>query len=370
MENSLNMTFTFSILTFLTSLIITWLLLKENFLKKKYVLDQKNDLARKIHVGNIKRIGGLAIVFTLFFFLFFNYYFNNDVINFKILVIFLFSMLFFLIGFLEDLIKNIHPFIRLSTLLIISLLCLIQTENLILKTNIDILDQILTIKVISIFITAVCMVASANSFNMMDGSNGLITIFTAIIILIVGIYAYSEGNMQIVTSTSIFFGALMGFLFFNWPKAYIFLGDGGSYLIGSFLFLLLIFSGNTLEKFGFLNVAILMVYPFWEIFFTVLRRLKIRNTIISADNYHLHSLIYILLNNYNFFKRNPTVKNAVTSVCINLIALSGPILFLLLNYNKDLDDKNTLSFFLIFLLIYTIIYILVAQINKSCEQNK
>ena len=364
MQGILSLSFIYIFFTFITSFAITCLLLKEKIFKKKYVFDDNNE-DRKIHEGNVKRIGGLSISITTFFYFYLNYNFNNNVINYEVLIIFLYSLLFFLTGFLEDLLKNINPFIRLTVLLIVTFLCLIHTNNIILKTEIDFLDYLFGIKVIAIFVTAICVVASANSFNMMDGANGLITIFTLIILTTINFYAFNEGNKEILVTTSIFIGALFGFLFLNWPKSQIFLGDGGSYLIGSFTCLYLIFIGNKLETFNFLNTIILMSYPVWEILFTFLRRLKYQNKVIVADNFHLLHLIYKNLKNNTILKLNQTECNAITSILINIIALLGPIIFLFFQYGKEINDQLTLFFFLLFLLIYSFIYIILSILDKK-----
>ena len=67
-------------------------------------------------------------------------------------------------------------------------------------------------------------------------------------------------------------GSLFGFLIFNWPRSFIFLGDGGSYFIGALLSTVLIYMSNSLNNFNMLNALVIMIYPIWELVFTVFRR--------------------------------------------------------------------------------------------------
>ena len=234
----------------------------------------------------------------------------------------------------------------------------------------DFFDLLLRIKIIAILFTTLCIVGAANSFNMMDGANGLITFFSISILATISVYASNESNITILNISYIFGGTLIGFLVLNWPKAFIFLGDGGSYLIGSFLCSFLIFASNILETFNFFHIMILMAYPFWEILFTIIRRLKYSNKVILADNFHLHSLIFFFIANFDFFKKNKTMSNATTSLIVNFIALSGPLIYLFIISKNNLTDEIALLSFLVFLLIYTFIYILLAQINSHRVANE
>ena len=369
MKDILTLPIIYIFFTFVTSLTMTCLLLKEKIFKKKYVFDDNSE-DRKIHSGNIKRTGGLGIAITILLFLIINYYFQPSDISYKILIIYFFSLLFFLIGFVEDLIKNINPLFRLLALLLITLISLIQTKNIISNTDIDFFDLLLRIKIIAILFTTLCILGAANSFNMMDGANGLITFFSISILATISVYASNESNITILNISYIFGGTLIGFLVLNWPKAFIFLGDGGSYLIGSFLCSFLIFASNILESFNFFHIMILMAYPFWEILFTIIRRLKYSNKIVLADNFHLHSLIFLLISNFDFFKKNKTMSNATTSLIVNFIALSSPLIYLFIIPKNNLTDEIALLSFLVFLLIYTFIYILLAHINSHRVANE
>ena len=187
------------------------------------MLDHKRDLQRKFILEILKERVVAAITIP-----YFNFYF--PVYLYKILIIYFFCLLFFLIGFVEDLIKNINPLFRLLALLLITLISLIQTKNIIIYTDVDFFDLLLRIKIIAILFTTLCILGAANSFNMMDGANGLITFFSISILATISVYASNESNFTILNVSFIFGGTLMGFLVLNWPKI-------GSYLIDLFIFI-------------------------------------------------------------------------------------------------------------------------------------
>ena len=95
---------------------------------------------------------------------------------------------------------------------------------------------ILSLVSCALFVAAivVSIVWMTNLFNFMDGANGLaggMTFFGFGCYAIAAALADSQGNMIAIASATIS-GAALGFLFFNFPVAKIFLGDAGSVPIG------------------------------------------------------------------------------------------------------------------------------------------
>ncbi len=78
----------------------------------------------------------------------------------------------------------------------------------------------------------VAMVWLMNLFNFMDGSDGLASAQT---VISCGLFAaaFAAHEEPVATALAgIVAGAAAGFLFWNWPRARIFLGDSGSLLLG------------------------------------------------------------------------------------------------------------------------------------------
>ena len=79
-------------------------------------------------------------------------------------------------------------------------------------------------------IAVLAMSWSANLFNFMDGSDGLVGLSAAIGLSTLAWLAPSESLMSLTCATLA--GSCAGFLLFNWQPAKIFLGDAGSVPIG------------------------------------------------------------------------------------------------------------------------------------------
>jgi len=79
-----------------------------------------------------------------------------------------------------------------------------------------------------------------NAWNFMDGSNGMIAIQTLLIALAVGTWPGQDAGLALAGLALA--GACLGFLPLNFPTARVFLGDAGSLMLGSAVYLLLLAS--------------------------------------------------------------------------------------------------------------------------------
>tara|TARA_B110000438_G_C15448913_1_gene493747 strand:- start:200 stop:664 length:465 start_codon:yes stop_codon:yes gene_type:complete len=109
------------------------------------------------------------------------------------------------------------------------------------------------------------------------------------------------------------------FLIFNFPKAKIFLGDSGSYLIGTFIALCTIETSIANPEISPFYFCILLFYLFFEVFFSFFRKIFVqKRSPVKPDDKHLHMLIYKMILKKN---KNKLKSNYSTSLIINLIYL-------------------------------------------------
>jgi UDP-N-acetylmuramyl pentapeptide phosphotransferase/UDP-N-acetylglucosamine-1-phosphate transferase len=135
---------------------------------------------------------------------------------------------------------------------------------------------------------------------------------------------------------------VLSFLLFNFPKAKIFLGDGGSYLIGALIAL------NTIKTYE-LNLNItpffytsILFYLFFEVFFSFIRKSLKRKSPLNPEKYHLHMLIYKFLNKSN----KDLNANFMTSSFINFFY------FLLIIPSYYFQENPVFSRYYFFFLIF------------------
>ncbi len=98
---------------------------------------------------------------------------------------------------------------------------------------------------------------SSNSYNLTDGLDGLLGSITLASFFGFLVLFYYTGKFELLTFSVIFFGALIGFLYFNWHPAKVFMGDTGSLAIGGAIGSLAIASRAELFLICFATIPIL-----------------------------------------------------------------------------------------------------------------
>ncbi len=139
---------------------------------------------------------------------------------------------------------------------------------------------------LSIIIISFWLMGMMYTTKLLDGLDGLVaglgTIASFIIFLFTSLTAYSQPDIAI--ASLIFSGACLAFLIFNFSPASIFLGEGGSLLIGFVLGVLAIISGAKIAI-----ALLIMGIPALDVLWTIIRRLKDgKNPFSFSDKKHLH----------------------------------------------------------------------------------
>jgi len=289
-------------------------ILKKN--NSKLFVDNEFNKPQAFHESATPLIGGMCIYISLLL-VCFNFLFFKNIVFLDYL---LFCTLFFLLGFLDDIKIRINPKIRLG-LMILFLIILIKNNNLyISKTGIEILNIWLdNSDLFSLFFICLCFLFIINGSNLIDGYNGLLGFHALIITTNLFFINYLNGNNDLASFIFFIILILIMFLIFNFPKAQIFLGDSGSYLIGAFIALCTIKTSIANPEISPFYFCILLFYLFFEVFFSFFRKIFAeKRSPIKPDDKHLHMLIYKILLKKN---KNKIKSNWSTALIINLIYL-------------------------------------------------
>ena len=172
-----------------------------------------------------------------------------------------------------------------------------------------------------------------NGSNFIDGLNGLLLGYY-LIILFVLLKLNLLNILQFEKDLLLFlFSGLLIMLFLNYLN-FFYLGDGGSYSIGLVLGFLLItiYESTNISPFF---IILLLWYPCFENLFSVIRKNKLNNSPIIADNKHLHQLLFFYIKN-KFLKEN-LVSNNFSSVLINTYNLVVMIIGSMNIYSSNLQ---------------------------------
>jgi len=309
---------------------------------------------QSFHSRPIICIGGISIYLLFFtttiFFQKFEIFFN-----------FLFILTpIFIIGLIDDLKLKLSPSTRLF-LIIFSLLIIIHLLNInIFNIDIYFLQKILNeYYFLKLLFVCLCFIFLINGSNFIDGFNGLLGIHSIVLITILNFINYYFNNYELFLIGMIFFSSILSFLFFNFPNAKIFLGDAGSYLIGTIIAYLAIETSNQTYHINPFFFSAILFYLFFEVFFSFFRKILINQTSpLKPDKYHLHMLLY--KNIYEKIK-NKNKSNYLTSLIINglFLLLITPLMFL---FNSSIFCK---LYFLILIIFYLLFYIWLNKQKKT-----
>jgi UDP-GlcNAc:undecaprenyl-phosphate GlcNAc-1-phosphate transferase len=134
------------------------------------------------------------------------------------------------------------------------------------------------------------IVAFVNAINLIDGLDGLaggLAFFAAITNLVVAVIT---DNALAAAVNAALGGAVLGFLFYNFNPATIFMGDTGSMFLGFVLGGAALLTGRQKEStlVSLLVPVIALGLPVMDTILAMLRRALARRSIFAADREHIH----------------------------------------------------------------------------------
>ena len=255
---------------------------------------------QRFHVGDVPRLGGLAIFLGLLAALaaaVLAFALNNKgwlYINLAVLVGWVCSLLPALLGgMVEDLTQRLPVAYRLGLTGVSALLALLLLGLSVPRLGLPWLDGLLLAAPwLGLVLAFVAITGLPHAFNIIDGYNGLAGMVALAVCLALTYVALQVGDRQLAGVLVCLTGATAGFLVWNYPRGLIFAGDGGAYLWGVCLAMasVLLVQRNPLVSPWF--PMLLLIYPVWETLFSMYRKL-VRGTSPSvADALHFHQLIY------------------------------------------------------------------------------
>ena len=145
-------------------------------------------------------------------------------------------------------------------------------------------------------ITILWILTIINAFNFMDNMNGLCAGLGAIAAYHFATIAAADGQYLVGLIAFLTFGALLGFLPYNFPHARAFLGDAGSHLVGYLLAVLAIlphfYSIRHPRRQAVLIPLLVLAVPLADMVWVVILRWRIGQPFYQGDTNHLsHRLV-------------------------------------------------------------------------------
>ena len=263
---------------------VTWVMAR--FVR---ILDEPNH--RSSHVKAVPRAGGVSVVITFYIGICITWLLGEfEGVQARLLIGFLLSTFLIAAISLIDDITDQSAFVKLVTQMI--------AVAIVLSLGIT-LDEIaipvvgyVDLGVVGYVISFFWILGLTNSYNFMDGLDGLAGGVAVIAGLFFMIITFYEGSSFVyIISYSLIAGAL-GFLFLNFPPAKIILGDVGAAFLGFvFAVLAIIATRYDESRTSFLVIPVLMFNFIYDTSYTFLRRLSQGKNVLEAHREHLYQLM-------------------------------------------------------------------------------
>lgn len=222
---------------------------------------------RKSHQGIIPRGAGLVLSSGFIFWALF-----AGILGRNIAPIVTASLIVFVIGYVDDM-KPVPPLVRLVFHFLAAAISIWRVET-------DLL-----VKIILIF----WVTGMTNAFNLIDGMNGLA-------LSLASLTSFASLLHRGGPWWSALLGLCLGILIWNFPRAYTFLGDGGSTLLGFLCSSLVVydfyFSFLSLGSIKFIFVLVFLGgIPVLDTLSAMFRRLLRGRSPFSPDRGHFHHVL-------------------------------------------------------------------------------
>jgi UDP-N-acetylmuramyl pentapeptide phosphotransferase/UDP-N-acetylglucosamine-1-phosphate transferase len=272
--------------------------------KMKHLVDEPSE-SRKHHRRSVPTIGGIIIfaasifAYALWFpwddMAYFGgpFQFSESVKEFKFLIAA--AILIFFIGVKDDII-GVAPTKKLVGHIIVGFILVMMADIRITgMQGVFGVDEIPYYA--SVVLSVFTYIVVVNSFNLIDGSDGLAAGIGIITSVFFGLWFYYSYQYDLGLLAFVLAGALVAFLIFNFSPARIFMGDSGSLFIGAFTFAMAI---KCIETDGRILTAVhnsisapvyamsVLAYPLIDTIRVFSLRLAKGLSPFTADRNHIH----------------------------------------------------------------------------------
>ncbi len=238
--------------------------------------------SHKIKNGTIT-MGGIIFAILPPFFIFY----NEKTIPIVIIII-----LYFLIGFIDDLLiiinKNnlgIMPTVKLFLEVLIAGFAFYMILKSGRSTIIDFKLFSFDIKWMYGLLILFILAASSNSFNLVDGVDGLCAGLSLIIHITLIVIAFNKKEYEILWLLITILIPLFVFWCFNYPKAFLFMGDTGSLFLGGLYGIVAIYLDSIL---AFIILAMPFIFETLSVIIQVFYYKKTKKRIFKMAPFHHH----------------------------------------------------------------------------------
>ena len=217
-------------------------------------------------------------------FIFLDYRDNTSLINYAVAAG---AVGAFLLGFIDDF-RPLSAKTKFAAQILLAALayyCGLSIE----MVRIPFTESQLELGYLGLFVTVFWFVAIMNLMNLIDGLDGLAGGIGLMLMILLVYLSFQKGTLISGILALGMTGALLGFLFHNFPPAKVYMGDSGAYLIGYVIAALSLMNaekGTVLA--ALLAPTLALALPIADVGFAMLRRAVQGLPLFRPDRGHIH----------------------------------------------------------------------------------
>jgi UDP-GlcNAc:undecaprenyl-phosphate GlcNAc-1-phosphate transferase len=304
-------------------------------------------------------LGGLTffIMFLLSIILHsFIFSYEGSSIDFKFTGIVGATALGFLMGLSDDA-YDTRPVLKFSTQVLCGLILIYS------GTYINIFES----NLLNYSLTIFWVVALMNSINMLDNMDGITTIVSLVVSFAILVLMINNNDTSSVGTTIVIglLASLLGFLYFNWHPAKMYMGDTGSQFLGVLLAALSIsylWNPVTTDEFSISRQLLIpllcFIVPIVDTMTVTIKRLRKGNSpFVGGKDHTTHHLAYLGFS-----------EKQVASIIALISIFSGVLAVLIITWITKWTYWYTFIFASYFILVFTLLFF-IAQKNTNKSDN-
>ena len=241
---------------------------------------------RKVHARIMPRLGGLAIYLAFMI----GIIFLKVVTNFQsdyLYAILAAATIIVITGVIDDM-REISAKAKMLGQLVAACIVVFVGGIQIDVINLPFGAGALVFGWVGIPLTIIWIVGITNAINLIDGLDGLAAGVSTIALITLAVMAMIMGNGIVIAMAAILAAGTIGFLFFNFHPAKIFMGDTGALFLGFMISVLALLGFKNVAVISFVIPVIMLGVPISDTFFAIVRRLRMKKKWSDPDKSHLH----------------------------------------------------------------------------------
>lgn len=251
--------------------------------------------SRKVHTGNVPRLGGVGIFLGFVAGLLVYSFLSDETTGFRVWGLIVGSALVFAMGVWDDL----NPWRARIKLLVqvLAAVTVIAAGYVFHTLRIAGLGSPIELGWAGYLVTFCWIIGVTNAVNLIDGIDGLAGSVSAMVALTFAYIFHVNGNTDALMYCVLLAISISGFLVYNlpFPKAKIFMGDGGSQFLGFILAVLPLIPGRD----GYVGVNVLfaaavLIIPIFDTIAALWRRTREGRSFLEPDKFHLHHKLMMM----------------------------------------------------------------------------